>query len=92
MQNFDRYPPICNRLSILHIGRYVSAGRITDTEKSVLPIWAISADTDMPTLILTETYMSVATSYLIKLQLKLTASKLGCAMEKSIELTPDPVV
>ncbi len=44
MQNFDRYPPICIRLPILHIGRYVSAGMITDTDISVLPIWAISAD------------------------------------------------
>ncbi len=34
MQNFDRYPPICNRLPILNIGRYVSAGMITDTDIS----------------------------------------------------------
>ena len=44
MQNFDRYPPICNRLPIWHIGRYISAVLLTDTDISVLPIWAISAD------------------------------------------------
>ncbi len=39
-----RYPPICNRLPILHIGRYISAVMLTDTGISVLPIWAESAD------------------------------------------------
>ena len=35
------------------IDQYVSAGMITDANISLLPIWAIFADTDMPTLIST---------------------------------------
>ena len=48
---------VCNRLLILHIGRYISAVMLKDTDISVLPIWAISADTDMPTLV--NTYLNM---------------------------------
>ncbi len=41
---YAEFWPISTRLPILHIGRYVSARMITDTDILVLPIWAISAD------------------------------------------------
>ncbi len=34
-------------------GRYIGISATTDTYISVLPIWAISVDTDMPTLVAT---------------------------------------
>ncbi len=39
------------RRLLLHIGRYKSVVMLTDTDISVLPIWAISDDTGMPTLV-----------------------------------------
>ncbi len=51
MQNFDRYPPICNRLPILHIGRNDYRYRyIGFADMGYIGRYFISADTDMPTL------------------------------------------
>ncbi len=47
---FHRYQPIWELLPICYIGWYIGTSATTDTDISVLPILAISADTDMPTL------------------------------------------
>ena len=48
------YRPISKLVSSMHISRDIGISATTDTDISVLPILAISADTDMPTLIFTK--------------------------------------